>query len=225
GGGGLCVLFGVSFGVSCCECTERLPPCNSRGAGACLLFYLTLFLCVCVQLRLGRVRREERDGVVGRRRRKHKKKVLERGGDIHIYITQIPKRMARKTVTTDVDPMLQETYLQDDSKDFLPTSEALDRFDAQLAKGEPVHSEPSLKRRMPQARGANSLPCRRSFEAASQQPQQQKQQQLYQQYCGRRSSNDAPFQANKGLPEEAQERLEDIEAVRRLGNDMAGNDD
>ncbi|RNF14363.1 uncharacterized protein Tco025E_05921 [Trypanosoma conorhini] len=126
-------------------------------------------------------------------------------------------------MAAEMDPMLQGTYLHDDAKDFIPTSEALDQFDAQLVRGEPVHSELSSKRHLPQACGAPSLPHLRRPHASHQ--QYPLQQQLYQQNRNGRKSSDGPSRAHEGLTVDAQERLEDIEAVRQLGNDMVGDDD
>ncbi|RNF07514.1 hypothetical protein TraAM80_03370 [Trypanosoma rangeli] len=129
-------------------------------------------------------------------------------------------------MATEVDPMLQGTYLQDDADDFVSTSEALDRFEARLARGEgrgPVHSERPSRKHLPQAYGAAPVPHLRKSHAVRQ--QSPTQQQLCQQSRNGRKSADGLCRANEGLTDDVQERLEDIEAVRQLGNDIVGDED
>ncbi|KAH9600381.1 hypothetical protein LSM04_007163 [Trypanosoma melophagium] len=123
--------------------------------------------------------------------------------------------MPPKTVTADMDPMLQETYLQDDAKDFIPSSQALDQFEARLLSGQPTHSNPNSRRQVLPTRGLS---------AANRSSHQLQHQQGQQQVRVSRASNPSS-QENCSLSPEAQERLDDIEAVRSLGNDGDGDDD
>ncbi|ORC89818.1 uncharacterized protein TM35_000113520 [Trypanosoma theileri] len=124
--------------------------------------------------------------------------------------------MPPKTLTADMDPMLQETYLQDDAKDFTPSSQALDQFEARLISGQPAHSNPPSRRQVLPTRGLPTAHCS-NHQLHHQQGQQQ-------QVRISRASNPS-LQGDSSLSPEAQERLDDIEAVRALGNDVDEDDD
>ncbi|KEG08838.1 hypothetical protein DQ04_06341030 [Trypanosoma grayi] len=132
--------------------------------------------------------------------------------------------MPPKVVAADTDPMLQGTYLQDDTKDFGPSSEALDQFEAHLASGQPAHSGPSSKRQLlPMRRVSGAQRQGQNGNSNHQLNHEQQQQQLHRH--GLKGANHQPPRGDHELTEEDQARLEDIEAVRHLGNDSDGDDE
>ncbi|KAH8609602.1 hypothetical protein ERJ75_001190100 [Trypanosoma vivax] len=123
--------------------------------------------------------------------------------------------------------MLQGTYFHDDEVDFGPSSRAIDAFEACLASGQPVRSA-HLKKRCSDL-GSSSI-MRLGSVKRVQQPETQKALQpkfLAQPLTQRRSIACTFRRSCEGqmLSEEEEERLEEIEAVRRLGNDEGDDDD
>ncbi|CBH17859.1 uncharacterized protein TEOVI_000076100 [Trypanosoma equiperdum] len=126
------------------------------------------------------------------------------------------------------DPLLQGTYIQDDVEDVRSTSKAIEQFEACLASGQPIHSTKFPKRNHKPAPGT---PLYRAAAKVGQklhggqglQHSQQQQQQLVR----RRTLTSATHRPSEkqGLSEEALERLEDIEAVHRLGADSSDDND